>query len=185
MSGQGYHLALDSDQAKELLSLDDEMEILDWVDQLLTKVWNEEDTTPIAGGYKDWNILLCCLTNGSYDPEGGTYPLNRCFFGGQLLVRDGSIVNLVIAEEVREVAEALGNFSQAELTERSLRLWPELSGDDEYGAYLCEILEELREFYHRSAQESRAVMFYTDDPLDYFFKSDSTPGSGTDDSHHS
>ena len=41
MSGQGYHLALDHDQVDEVLSCNDKMGILDWVDQ--------------AQGEWDWN----------------------------------------------------------------------------------------------------------------------------------
>ena len=94
MSGQGYHLALNHVQVDEVLSCNDEMGILDWVDQALGEC--DWDAGYIHGGYKDWNILLGCLTNGDYDPKGGTYPLNRCFFGGDLLVTEGSIVNLVM-----------------------------------------------------------------------------------------
>jgi hypothetical protein len=41
------------------------------------------------------------------------------------------------------------------------------------GRYLDELYEKLvglRDFYRSAAKESRAVLFYTDDPLDYFFK---------------
>ncbi len=81
MSGQGYHLALDRDQVDELLSCVDEFGILDWVNDGLESGWSPPDR--IHGGYKDWNILLCCLTNGDFDPRGGTYPLNGCFIGDE------------------------------------------------------------------------------------------------------
>jgi hypothetical protein len=102
MSGQGYRLALDRDQVDELLSCDDELGIMDWVDEALESSWSATDR--VHGGYKDWNILLGCLTNGDFDPCGGAYPLNRCFFGGRLLVTDSSIVNLIMPCEVVAVA---------------------------------------------------------------------------------
>jgi hypothetical protein len=176
MSGQGYHLAIDQLQLDEILSYDDEGDILDRTSEILEAMWANEDTTHVEGGYKDWNVLLCCLTNGSYDPTGGSYPLNKCFFGGRLLVREGSIVNLVMPDEVRDVFEALDKIDQPELTARHMRLpqdqfhLEDSARDEEYTNDLWMKLNKLNEFYCMAAKEGRAVMFYTDDPLDYFFK---------------
>jgi hypothetical protein len=173
MSGQGYHLALDRGQVDEVLSFHDEMAILDWVDQALGECdWN---AGYIHGGYKDWNILLGCLTNGDYDPKGGTYPLNRCFFGGRLLVTEGSIVNLVMPNEVVDVAEALDRLDETDFRKRCGVALPRLSEElgPTAGRYLDELNEKmagLSDFYRTAAREGRAVLFYTDDPLDYFFK---------------
>jgi hypothetical protein len=173
MSGQGYHLALDRGQVDEVLSCNDEMAILDWVDQALGECdWN---AGYIHGGYKDWNILLGCLTNGDYDPKGGTYPLNRCFFGGRLLVTEGSIVNLVMPNEVVDVAEALDRLDETDFRKRCGVALPRLSEElgPTAGRYLDELNEKmagLSDFYRTAAREGRAVLFYTDDPLDYFFK---------------
>jgi Domain of unknown function (DUF1877) len=173
MSGQGYHLALDRDQVDEVLRSSDEMGIPDWVDQALAE--GEWDAGFIRGGYKDWNILLGCLTNGDYNPKGGTYPLNQCFFGGRLLVTEASIVNLVMPTEVVDVAEALARLDESDFRIRCDVALPALSKElgSTGGRYLDELNEKLkglRDFYRRAAQEGRAVIFYTDDPLDYFFK---------------
>jgi hypothetical protein len=178
MSGQGYHLALDRRQVDELISCGDEMRILDWVDEALESCRTAPDR--IHGGYKDWSILLCCLTNGDYDPRGGTYPLNHCFFGGRLLVSEGSIVNLVTPEEVVDVAEALDRVDQADFGRRYRDALPAFPSGVRPIAkrYLAEFYEKLlglRDFYQYAAREGRAVLFYTDDPLDYFFKTDSAP----------
>jgi hypothetical protein len=193
MSGQGYHFAVAPEEINQFLSLDDEFDITDWASQTLEGLWppfegtwDREDKAFVEGGYKDWNILLYCLTNGTYDPSGGTYPLNRCFFGGRLLVREGSIVNLVMPEEVPDVAEALDKIDRQDFIERSMRLFPgEFDPDtwaegEEYLNDLYFRMTNLREFYHRAAQDGRAVVFYTDDPLDYFFKGDDPPDTGTD-----
>src|SRR5262245_15137977 len=78
MSGQGYHLAISEAQAKALLNTRGDFAVLDVVDELL------EESSEVHGGYKDWDVLLLCLTGGTYDPQGGTHPLNQCFFGGRL-----------------------------------------------------------------------------------------------------
>ena len=143
--------------------------------QILEANWEVQDSAHVEGGYKDWNILLCCVTNGSYDPTGGAYPLNRCFFGGTLLVQEGSIVNLVMPQEVRDVADALETIDKEEFRARYMRLSGDLihrenwaKVDQEYQYDLWIRLNKLKRFYRRAAIEARAVMFYTDDPLNYF-----------------
>ncbi|MEO6810308.1 MAG: DUF1877 family protein [Isosphaeraceae bacterium] len=177
MSGQGYHLALDREQTDQLLSFDDGSDLLDWVSELFEGAWTGKDKTPIEGGHKDWNVLLGCLTNGTYDPKGGAYPLNLCFFGGRLLVQGGSIVNLVMPDDVGHVAEALAKIDKHDFRERYTRvpsddLFHRETGakDDEYQYELYAQMCKLKTFYQRAAQEGRAVIFYTDDPLDMFFK---------------
>src|SRR5262245_54045135 len=183
MSGQGYHLALDDKQVHQLLSCSNELEVVDYASQVLEGFWADKDTTHIAGGYKDWNSLLLCLTEGTYDPRGGTYPLNRCFFGGRLLAQGGSIVNLVMPGAVRDVAEALDKIDRKAFRDRYMRLPPNKffdhgdswAKDDEYMYELFVNLGKLKRFYRRAAQEGRAVMFYTDVPLDWFFEPGTAP----------
>ncbi len=102
--------------------------------------------------------------------------MNRCFFGGRLLVWEGSIVNLVMPEEVPDVAGAFDQIDEKEFRERYIRLPPvgfprETSAKVEDYLYDLNIrMVKLKEFYQRAAQGGLAVMFYTDDPLGYFFK---------------
>jgi hypothetical protein len=173
MSGQRYHLALDDDQVHDLMSCGDENVVLDWVDKALES--DRLDSNRIHGGYKEWDIVLGCLTHGDYDPKGGTYPLNRCFFGGRLLVAEGSIVNLVMPGEVADVAEALGRVDEADFRRRYQGALPAFPNNFRPIAmkYLAEFYEKLlglRDFYRLAAREGRAVLSYTDDPLDGFFK---------------
>lgn len=183
MSGQGYHLALDDKQVDQLLSCSNEFEAVDYASQVLEGFRADEDATHIEGGYKNWNILLLCLTDGTYDPRGGTPPLNKCFFGGRLLVQGGSIVNLVMPGEVRDVAEALDRIDRKGFHERYMRLPPKKffvrsdrwAKDEEYLYELFVNLNKLKRFYRSAAQEGRAVVFYTDDPLDWFLESSTAP----------
>src|SRR3712207_6126417 len=104
MSGQGYHFAIHREQAEALLTCEDTNSILDFTDALYADFCEGGEG---CGGYKEWDVLHRLLSDGTFNPQGGTPPLNRCFFGGHLLVTEGSIVNLVLPEEVRETAEAL------------------------------------------------------------------------------
>lgn len=177
MSGQGYHLAIPKEQAKELLDLHDELAVLDTIDSLLGSL-EESQPDSLHGGYKDWNLLLLCLTDGDYDPKGGTYPLNQCFFGGKLLVSDGSIVNVVMPDVVTEVASSLGRLSEEWFKSRFSALfateYPDGISEEEYRAYYDK-LQELRAFYAMAAGRGEAVVFYTDDCLSYFFDPSKNP----------
>jgi hypothetical protein len=87
-------------------------------------------------------------------------------------------------DEVRDVAEALAGFGRGELRERYARLPQEFheatwAKDEEYLFDLLVRMNRLRKFYQRAAQEGRAVMFYTDDPLDYLYKANSPPAVET------
>ena len=183
LSGQGYHLALNDEQANRLLSCRNELDAVDYAIQVLEGLWADRNTKHIGGGYKDWNALLLCLTDGTYDPRGGTYPLNKCFFGARLLAQGGSIVNLVMPAEVRDVAEVLDNIDRRAFRERYMRLPPNKffnhrdswAKDDHYAYELFINLNKLKKFYRTAAAEGRAVIFYTDDPLDYFFEPGGDP----------
>lgn len=171
MSGQGYHFAICREQADSLLACAAEEEVLRIVDALYDTMDDDEANT--AGGYKEWDVLHRLLSDGTFDPNGGAYPFNRCFFGGRLLVREGTIVNLVLAEEVADVAAALERLDRQWFGERfSIVFACEYEG--EHGALAADvdrfwqIFYDLRQFYRRAADRGYAVLFYTDDSLDYF-----------------
>jgi hypothetical protein len=168
VSGQGYHFAIAREKANALLACEDALAILGVADELVGRFLRGGEG---CGGYKEWDVLHRCLSDGTFDPNGGTPPLNRCFLGGSLLVTESSIVNLVPPEQVRETAEALSRLDEPWLRKRLLELFPE-----EFDAFSAEVgwyyglLLELKGFYRKSAEEGRAILFYTDDCLSYFYK---------------
>ena len=170
MSGQGYHFSIQPEQADSLMAYD-ETAILDFTDGLLDCYGEREGA---CGGYKEWDVLHRCLSDGTFDPAGGKLPLNRCFLGGRLLVTDGSIVNLVMPDEVCEVAVALAGLDRNWLRQRFAELFSR-----EYGGVIPAgdvewyygLLEGLKGFYQGAAERGEAVVFVTDDSLDYFWKS--------------
>ena len=177
MSGQGYHVAVSESQEKELLECHDESRILERVNELLELL---QITQPeeIHGGYKDWNILLLCLTDGTYDPQGGTYPLNHCFFGGKLLVSEGSIVNLVVPAAARDVAALLATLDEKWFRNQFSALFAKkykgVIPVDEYESFYQK-LQALRDWYNKVAREAMGAVFYTDDCLSYFFDPSRNP----------
>jgi hypothetical protein len=166
MSGQGYHFAVGKGQMEALLACPDEQAVLDITDRLVDG-FNAGGEG--CGGEKGWDVLHRCLSDGTLDPAGGTPPLNRCFLGGRLLVTDGSIVNFVTPEEVREAAPAFARLDGAWLRRRFVDLFgPEYSGPipEEDFQRFGDLFEELKGFYLQSAAEGKAVVFVTDEGLD-------------------
>jgi hypothetical protein len=86
-------------------------------------------------------------------------------------------------EEVRDVAEALDKIDRKAFRDRYMRLPPNKffdhrdswAKDDEYMYEMFVNMGKLKKFYRRAVQEGRAVMFYTDDPLDWFFEPGTAP----------
>ncbi len=167
MSGQGYHLAIGIEVADALLRNDDSAE---FVYELLEQM---EESTPefVHGYYKDWDVLHRCLSDGTFDPKGGSYPLNQCFICARLVCKEGSIVNLVTTEAVRDVANSLQNLRREEFEARfTARYRMEYSGSIPKGDLedYYRKCTELGDFYRRAADEGRAIVFFTDDCLTYF-----------------
>jgi hypothetical protein len=166
MSGQGYHLAISEAQADELLGMH-ELDVTQMVDDMLGQMEASEPSY-LHGGYKDWNILLLCLTDGTYAPQGGTYPLNQCFFGGKLLVSEGSVVNVLMPRVVQDAASALAGLSREWVAERLISIFREEVSGERYTDEYYEKLRSLQDFYRRAADAGRAIVFYTDDGVSDF-----------------
>jgi hypothetical protein len=87
---------------------------------------------------------------------------------------EGSIVNLVVPNEVVDVAGALARLDQGWFRRRFNELYsleyPSRAALDDDVERFWSMLEELRQFYGRAAESNRAVVFYTDDSLDVFFR---------------
>jgi hypothetical protein len=178
MSGQGYHFALDQEQADALLACADEMAVLDITERLVEAFVPGEFG---CGGDKAWDVLHRCLGDGTFRPGGGTAPLNCPFLGGRLLVSEGSLVNLVTAGLVREVAVALAALDATWLCRRlDQRFGAEYGGTvpEEDAERFLGMLEELTRFYRQAASEGKAVVFVTDDGLECF--RDLTSNAGED-----
>jgi Domain of unknown function (DUF1877) len=160
MSGQGYHFAISAAEAEALLRCDDVIAVLDFTSAL-------QESGGACGGYKEWDVLHRVLSDGTFRPGAGSQPLSRCFLGGRLLVTEGSIVNLVLADEVRETAAALSGLGEAWFTLRFFELFSGAAPEADVG-WFHGLFEELTGFYKRAAERGLAVVFVTDDCLSYF-----------------
>lgn len=162
MTARGVFFSLDETQAKQLLEAGDDDEVMEQVEEI-EEAWDEEH---LAECDKAWDALHRCLSDGTLDSEGGTYPLNRCVLGGrQLVSEEDYTVSFVAAKEVRDVAKALEPLTEGWLRERYQRQVPRdyapEYGDEDF-AYTWENFQDVRRFYAAAAKEGRAVIFTVD-----------------------
>ena len=119
MAGRGVLFALTDEQASRFLaaSSDDE---LDALIEEVEEAWDEHFTEETD---KAWDAIHRCLSDGTTDFGGGTYPLNRTILGGkQLYEGDDYIISFVNAAEVQDVAVALVGVTEPWFRERFSRL---------------------------------------------------------------
>lgn len=156
----GVHFAIDSDRADRLLAAADDEELLAVVEEI-EEAWDAAFETD-----KAWDALHRCLSDGTLDPEAGTPPLNRVFFGGRMLnEEDDYFVVLITPAEVAEIAAALATIEEAWLRERYFAI-PDSDYEGEKSEadwdYTRRQFEGLPEFFATAAQAGRHVIFTVD-----------------------
>jgi hypothetical protein len=168
MSGKGYHLAISEELANRLRAQTEDDTAIGMYE--LRERMEASEARRVHGGYKDWDVLHRCLSDGTFNPDSGEYPLNQCFIG-RLLVKEGATVNLVMPEAVRDVARALEQLTWQDWRDRFMSVYArEQNGiSDAQTEEYYRKLAELRQFYRSAASEGLAIVFYTDDCLSYFF----------------
>jgi len=149
----GVHFAITADQEHALLVADEEGDI-DMMDELLEEIeefWDDDELQVATD--KAWDPIHRCLTGGTLDPNAGEYPLSHAILGGRHLHDDIYLV-YITADEVRDVAEALGEVDEAWLRER----FDALADEDDWD-YTWTNFADVRAFYDRAAKSGRAVIF--------------------------
>lgn len=158
----GVHFALtEADQAR-LLSAKTDEDVLAIVEEL------EEATTPADQCHTDkaWDPIHRALTDGRLEYANGTFPLNAAILGGHQLIDElDYTVSYVAADQVPEVAEALDTIEEEWFRTRYFAIddpdyVTEISEED-FG-YAWDNLQDVRDFFHTTAQAGKAVIFTVD-----------------------
>lgn len=161
MACRGVHFAIDASQAARLLGAEDDDELVALVTEEMEEEWELAFETD-----KAWDALHRCLSDGTLEPDGGTPPLNRVFFGGRILNEDDDyFVVLATPDEVREIAQALAAIGPDWIAERYDTLaFPDYQAvkSEEDRHYTLAAFEGLPAFYARAAREGRHVIFTVD-----------------------
>jgi hypothetical protein len=115
---------------------------------------------------KAWDAIHRCLSDGTLSTWPGTWPLAGAVLGGECLYfRADHIVRLVDPEEVKEISAALDAVTRDWFHARFAGLREHgYSGtaDEKDFDYTWLWFERLREFFRRTGEEGRAVLFCAD-----------------------
>jgi hypothetical protein len=160
----GVHFALDPVTAARLLAAaGDDDAVLEVVEEI-EESWDEGLTCQHD---KAWDALHRCLTDGNLEYANGSYPLRAAVLGGrQLLVGEREYtVSFVSAEQVREVAEALGVIEEDWFRQRYATLadtsYYGPVNEDDFDSTWSD-LHDTREFFASAAAAGRSTIFTVD-----------------------
>jgi hypothetical protein len=133
----------------------------------IEETWDENRRLDLGKG---WPVLHACLSDGTCEPDGGAYPLNRCILGGRHLFDPdgGCMAALVTAVEVRDVAAALMSLDADWLACRLVAVFGGRWEARDFEAVREEcgpLLESLTGFYRRAAALGWGVLLTTDEDL--------------------
>ena len=162
MSGLGFHILLNREDAKKLFGFREPEQIRDFVRQLSQSQDYRKRGRLLELG-ATWDTLHRCLTDGTLDPNAGDPPLNQCFLGGRSLYdREDAIISLVRPDMAPYVAEALGEVKFEDLQKKYYEL-----DAAAYGRPLHEkdlekawiVFQQVRTFYEFASEDLSAVLF--------------------------
>ena len=162
MACRGVLFAIDDVTTKKLLAAASDEAVMAIV-EAIEEAW---DKRFLAETDKAWDAMHRALTDGTLDPGGGTFPLNRAILGGTHLHHgDEYIVALVPKDEVRAVADALAAIDDAAMRTRYETIVPR-DYAPEYGDqdrdYTVANFRDVADLYARAATAGRAVIFTVD-----------------------
>ncbi len=163
MACLGVHFALTDGDLATLLDLEGDEARLTFVRDVLEE--RDLGGPDSAQSDKAWDALHRLLADGELTLDGGEYPLSHVVLGGESLY-DGEdfLMTLKTAAEVRDIARALKDLSEAEFRRRYAQLAPDYDGEagEEDLRYTWEWFQGVRELYFRAAEAGKSVIFTAD-----------------------
>lgn len=162
MGSLGVHFAIDDATTGRLVAAGTDEDVAEVVAEI-EEAW---DRPFVFETDKAWDAVHRCLTDGTLDPEGGSYPLSHAVLGGHDLYEgEDYFAVLVRADQVPDVAKALAPIDEDWLRARYEGL--EMPGYEGFRsaedfAYTWSNFQGLGEFFAAAAEAGRAVVFTVD-----------------------
>lgn len=167
MAGRGVHFALTEEQEKQVLLIQSNKELLNFIQEEIEEEWNEEFLQETD---KAWDGIHRCLTDGTLNFESGLYSLNKVIMGGkQLYDEEDYIVSYVSGSEIHDIAKTIKTLEEDWFRERFFQIdnkdyhggqdWNFTEEDFEHH---WEHLKSLKEFFQTASNNNRAVIFTVD-----------------------
>jgi hypothetical protein len=163
VGARGVLFAITDEDRDMLAGLTDEDERVDYVGEVIEERWEKAF---VAETDKAWDAMHRCLTDGSLGFDNGTFPLNRCILGGELLTSgEDYLIILTDAQEVPAVSVALDGVTRDWFGEAYGRIDRDSYGP-EYGPddleYTWGWFQGVRDLWRRAAADGRSVVFTVD-----------------------
>ncbi|GAA3224002.1 YfbM family protein [Actinocorallia longicatena] len=159
MAGLGVHFALTPEQEDALHATSSDAEVMALIDRI-----EESEATDQVETDKAWDAIHRCLTDGTL--EGDDYPLSLAVLGGeQFHDGDDYIVAYIAPHEVKELTEALADWTEDRLATRFRALDPtDYDGPHDAAdlVYTWTSFVDLRAFFARCAATGKAAVFTVD-----------------------
>jgi hypothetical protein len=162
----GVHFALDAKAVQKLKSLPSEEERKEYLREDLEEEYFADRKEWLAETDKAWDAIHRTLTDGEMGWDNGTYPLNHVILGGELLYTgDDYIMSLKTPAQVWDIATELKNVTEERFRKAYFCIDPSSYGfpvsEEDFG-YTWSWFQSLREFYYRTAEARRYVLFTAD-----------------------
>lgn len=162
----GVHFALDAQTVLKLRSFASEGERLEHLREELEEEYFASRKEWLAETDKTWDAIHRTLTDGEIGWDNGTYPLNHMILSGELLyTSDDYIMSLKTPAQVRDIAAALRDMTEDQFRRDYFRIDPSSYGfpvsEEDFG-YTWFWFQSLREFYYRTAEAGRYMLFTAD-----------------------
>jgi len=153
-------------EVEHLRSLPSEQDRLDHLVENLEDAYFADREEYLAESDKAWDAMHRTLTDGQLTWDGGEYPLNHVVLAGELLYTESDYIMILKSpEQVRDIAAALRDFTEAEFRKRYFEIDPDLYGcpvDEEDFLYTWGRFHNVRQLYTKAAAENRYVLFTAD-----------------------
>ncbi|MEV7559577.1 YfbM family protein [Streptomyces sp. NPDC089795] len=162
MGGRGVHFAIDAVMVARLLEAEEDEDTALIVEEI-EESW---DRPFLFETDKAWDALHRCLSDGTLELSGGSYPLSHVVLGGaQVYEGEEYVVALVRVEQVPEVAAAMARIDKEWLRQRYDTMefpgYQGVRGDEDF-AYTWANFRGLDGFFEAAARAGHAVIFTVD-----------------------
>ncbi len=164
----GVLFSLDEKTVLKLKSFNTDEERLEYLQEEIEETMWENEPERLAELDKSWDGLHRSLTDGKFDWDNGTFPLNHVILGGELIYHEEDyIMSLKTPELVIKIADSVAKITKDDLRNGYNQIE---SDDEDYGAFLSEEdfeytwywFEKSKEFWKKAAFENRFVLFTVD-----------------------
>lgn len=159
----GVHYALTEDEVNSLRRKRSDEARLNYLEETIESKYFGPQEEWHAETDKAWDAIHRALTDGQMGWDNGAFPLSHAIMGGEEIYElDDYIMSLKTPWEVKAIAKALRDVSEAEFKQNYLRIDPEDYGfpiDEEGCEYTWHWFQVMRKLYYRAADADRHVLF--------------------------